>query len=198
VPSRHSSAAGGRSTLLRQIELRTGAKPVFALSGIPGSVGSGSRALWRELVPLVARPDRGFRLWPFEGDLRTLAAANAIILAEVYPRAAYAVALEELLPAWPRSLAKTHATVRASALHDLQQARWLEQAELELCGVAEAQAGEDDFDALMTAAALARLLVEGRPLAGELVDAEAEGGILGTGAIVSSVPPRGGDLTVVR
>lgn len=36
---RFLEAAGGRSTMLRQIELRTRAKPVFATSGIPGTGG---------------------------------------------------------------------------------------------------------------------------------------------------------------
>jgi hypothetical protein len=171
-------AAGGRSGLLRQVELRSGAKPVFALSGIPGSVGSGSRALWRELAPLLTRPGRGLRLWPFEGSLAALADRGAVLLAEMYPRAAYAVALAPSLPAPPLPLTKTRAPVRAETLHRLARAPWLRAHGVTLECLVEARASEDDFDALMTAAALVRLAAEGRPLCGELVDPDAEGGIL--------------------
>ena len=54
---------------LREIDRRTGAKPIFAVSGIPGTVRSGIRALWRELAPLL-REERDFSVWPFEEDLR--------------------------------------------------------------------------------------------------------------------------------
>lgn len=172
-------AAGGRSGLLRQIELRAGAKPVFVLSGIPGSVGSGSRALWRELLPLPARRDRALRIWPFEGSLAALAGSGAVVLAEMYPRAAYAVALADRLPAPPRALAKTRRDVRAEALGRLDRASWPREHGVDLGSLAAARASEDDFDALLTAAALVRLAVEGRPLSGELVDPCAEGGILG-------------------
>ena len=43
---------------------------------------------------------------------------------------------------------------------------------------------EDDFDSLFPAAALLRCLLENVPLAGGSVDARAEGGIVGTEAIV--------------
>ena len=39
---------------LRTIDERTGAKPLFAVSGIPGTVGSGTRALWKEMIPFLA------------------------------------------------------------------------------------------------------------------------------------------------
>ena len=65
-------AAGGRSLLYRQVDLRFGAKPVLALGGIPGTVGSGSRALWKELL---AGRDRSLALWPFDGELEPLGGA---------------------------------------------------------------------------------------------------------------------------
>ncbi|HPG28583.1 MAG TPA: (deoxy)nucleoside triphosphate pyrophosphohydrolase, partial [Myxococcota bacterium] len=67
--TRFIERAGGRSGVLRQIERATGAKPVFALSGIPGTVGSGSVALWRELLAVRRSGGAPFALWPFEVEL---------------------------------------------------------------------------------------------------------------------------------
>ena len=61
--------SGGR--LLRRIEEETGAKSLFIVSGIPGTVGSGTRALWQELTPLIL-PGRDFGVWPFEAPLAAL------------------------------------------------------------------------------------------------------------------------------
>ena len=187
---RFLDAAGGRSGLLRQVELRTGAKPVFALSGIPGTVGSGSRALWQELAEGLEAPERDLRLWPFDGTLARLTSEPELVLAEAYPRAAYGIALAPALPAEPRRLAKTAPAVRADALRELMAAPWIDAQGVELAGLDAARASEDDFDALMTAAALARLAAEGRPLASELVDPAVEGGILATGGGADCPNPR--------
>ena len=48
-----------------------GAKSLFIVSGIPGTVGSGTRALWQELTPLIL-PGRDFGVWPFEAPLAAL------------------------------------------------------------------------------------------------------------------------------
>jgi len=191
--TRFHQAAGGRSTLLRAIELRTAAKPVFALSGIPGTVGSGSRALWQELAPLLAQPYRDFRIWPFEGSVRHLsepAEPAKIVVAETYPRASYAVALEAALPARPRALAKTKRAARREALHALGVAPWRRASRVKLRDLEAAEADEDPFDALMAATALVSLLAEGRPLSCPLVDPLAEGGILGTGDVDLTKRPR--------
>ena len=50
----------------RRIDVKTGAKPLFAVSGIPGVVGSATRAFWKELVPLLRAGDRDFALWPWQ------------------------------------------------------------------------------------------------------------------------------------
>lgn len=189
---RFADAAGGRSGLLRQVERRAGAKPAFVLSGVPGSVGSGTRALWRELAE-PAGTARGLALWPFDGSLVELTRRRAPVLAEVYPRASYAFATAETLPTPPRALAKTKPAVRARALRALADAAWVRRHRVALADLDAAAASEDDFDALMTAAALVRLLAEGRPLADTLVDPAHEGGILGTGGIAWPPPrrPRG-------
>ncbi len=188
--SRFRHAAGGPGALRRQIEQRTGAKPVFALSGIPGTVGSGSRALWKELAPMLGAPRRSFRVWPFEGSLAELTAGGALVLAETYPRAAYGTALAASLPAPPRALGKTRREVRRATLAALQEADWVRSRRIQLGSLAAAEASEDDFDALLTAAALVRCIAEGQPLSGELVDPAVEGGILGTGTVLLPGPPR--------
>jgi 8-oxo-dGTP pyrophosphatase MutT (NUDIX family) len=175
---------GGPSAIHRQLDLRTAAKSVFALSGIPGSVGSGSRALWSELLPLLDGP-RSFTLWPFEQS-----AGAGIVVAEGFPRAAYAVALQDELPAAPTSLGKTRAAVRSDAIALLQRARWRREIGLRLRDLDAARASEDDFDALFLATALVRLHVEGRPLAHWLVDPVAEGGTLATGGVRYDRVPR--------
>jgi 8-oxo-dGTP diphosphatase len=175
---------GGRSAIHRQIDLRTAAKSVFALSGIPGSVGSGSRALWRELVPLLAAP-RSFTLWPFEHG-----AGDGVVVAEGFPRAAYAVALQDDLPAAPTSLAKTKVAARAHALVALQGASWRRELGLSLRDLDAARASEDDFDALLLGMALLRLHAQAQPLASWLVDPIAEGGILATGGVRYDRVPR--------
>lgn len=186
--ARFEEAAGGPSAVRRQIEIRTRANPVFILGGIPGTVGAGSRALWQELVPLVADGKRSFRIWPFEGDLAELISRRTIALVEIYPRAAYAIALEENLPARPLSLAKTKRDARGRALTQLQQTHWVDQGALQLRDADAALESEDDFDALIAAAALVRLMDAGHPLSCELVDPVVEGGILPTGMLQFTAP----------
>ena len=182
--SRVIESAGGKGHLLRQIERRTGGNSVFVVSGIPGSVGSGSRALWSELVTEMNRAEIDFHLWPFDGTLAHLTREPGIVLAEVYPRAAYGIALADELPDRMRPLAKTKLAAREEALSELTRAPWLMAADIALPDLEPARQNEDAFDALFTAIALVRLVMERRPLSHELVDPAAEGGILGTGGIL--------------
>jgi predicted kinase len=173
----------GIERLYRRADLQVHAKPVFAACGIPGTVGSGSRALWQELAPLLRAP-RSFRVWPFEGeDLDQLLQEAGIVLAEVYPRAVYATALAEFLPAKPRSLAKTKRDIREKVLQELKSASWIEDNGVVLGDQDAAEASEDDFDALLTAAALLRYVLTNQPLFDpDLVDS-IEGGILGVRSV---------------
>jgi 8-oxo-dGTP diphosphatase len=186
--------AGGRATLYRQIERATGGNPVFALSGIPGTVGSGSLALWRELLALRRAGGPRLRLWPFEVELDAVADAGCPVLAESYPRACYAVALAGSLPTAARSLGKSKPAVRRAALEALAASDWIRRRtrgqSLGSEALAAASQGEDDFDALLQAVALARLVDEGRTLATQLVDPRFEGGIVGTGGLEPFVPRR--------
>ena len=97
--------------LLRRIDKATGAKPIFAVSGIPGTVGSATRSLWRELIPLLGE-QRDFAVWPFEGSLQTLPSCHRIVFAETYPGLAYAAALADYLPTRRIIVSKTKREAR--------------------------------------------------------------------------------------
>jgi hypothetical protein len=92
-----NAAAQASVRLRRRIEELSHAKPVFLTSGIPGTVGSGAIDLWTGLARELT-PERDFGIWPFEGRLEELLATRRIVVGEIYPRAAYAVALSSLPP----------------------------------------------------------------------------------------------------
>ena len=140
-------------------------------------------------MPELDRSERRFRVWPFEGSLAELLSEAPVVLAELYPRAAYAVALAETLPAPPLRLAKTRPAARRAALARLSQAAWLSDHGLRLRALAEAEASEDVFDALLSVVALVRLVDLGQPLASAWVDPAVEGGILGHADPASDVDP---------
>lgn len=52
---------------LREIDKATHANPLFAVGGIPGTVGSGTRSLWQDLVRLL-RAGGNFAIWPFQAE----------------------------------------------------------------------------------------------------------------------------------
>jgi hypothetical protein len=143
--------------LERAIDKRTGAKTLFAKSGIPGSVGSAACALWQELGPQLV-PSRNFRVWPFEGDLHVLLESTPVVIGEIYPRVTYATALLDTPAAAraPLSLAKTDESIRRAAIARLKVAQWVRLLGVTIEDLGDAQANEDDFDACMTATALAR------------------------------------------
>ena len=152
-----------RGGLLRRIDGKVGAKPIFAVSGIPGTVGSGTRDLWMELIPLLTE-DRDFAVWPFEGDLEDLLAAHPITLAETYPGLAYAAALSATLPTHRLAISKTKREAREVACDLLEAAAWVREAGVDLGDLSPARADEDAFDSHLTAAALLRCVIEGMPL----------------------------------
>ena len=180
VGARRSFVQAAGFDLLRGVDRQCRGNPAFVVSGVPGSVGSATRALWQELAPML-ESKRAFRVWPFEGELDRLLRETPITVGEMYPRIAYAVAVAEELPA--RSEAprrKDRRSVREAWLSRLQSASWIHGGGVTIADVASALASEDDFDALFTAAALLRCVVENVPLPAHLVDGRAEGGILGT------------------
>jgi hypothetical protein len=176
--------------IYRRIDRITGAKAVFIKSGIPGSVGSAACALWQELAPRLTA-NRGFKVWPFEGDLQVLLESSPIVVGEIYPRAAYATALLDVPPASraPLIVAKTDAGVRRKALASLRAASLVRWLRVTFENLAEAEANEDDFDACVTAAALLRCVLDGSPLCPSRLESPAsEGGMLGTRSVNLRLP----------
>jgi len=167
------SRCGGE--LLRAIDVATGAKSVFVVSGIPGTVGSGSRALWVELAALLgSAPD--LAIWPFDGTLDAI--PKRVALAEMYPRVCYALALAPELPAAMMPLAKTSREVRDRAVDALVASAWVRDHDVALRDLDLARGDEDHFDAMMSAAAMLRCALGPHPLETATVD-PIEGGILG-------------------
>ena len=169
--------------MLRAVERATGGKPVFAVSGIPGTIGSGTREFWRELGPRLSR-ERDFEIWPFEGDPALSVPTKRFTLCEAYPRLAYAAALAENLPtatlAWPKS----RPAWRGIAYDCLGRTEWMNRDEVALDDLGRARENEDDFDALFTAAAVLRCVLENRPLCcAERVDPVAEGAMILAGVV---------------
>ena len=162
--------------LRRDVEFATHGKSVFAF-GLPGQVAPAAQALWREL--LQARQDStGLAVWPFEGSL-DIREQCGLVVAEMYPRAAYGTALSDVLPAKPRALSKTKQPTRDAEVGNLEASPWVADFGVTLDDLPAARASEDDFDALMTAAALLRLTLTGQPLTRSTPDRVSEGGILG-------------------
>ncbi|UJR85116.1 hypothetical protein [Sandaracinus amylolyticus] len=168
--------AGGR--LLREIDVATGAKSPFVVSGVPGTVGSGTRVLWAELARLLSGTC-DFAVWPFDGGLDAI--ERRIAIAEIYPRVCYSLALAPELPAPISRLAKTSREVREAAIVALERATWVRDREVALRELELARESEDHFDALMSAAGLLRCALEGRALEGERD--VIEGGILGLASV---------------
>lgn len=178
--------------LHRAIDIETGGRSPLILSGIPGTVGSGSRDVIRGLGNLDAKKAA---VWPFDGPLAVLLASGRVVLAEIYPRALYGHALLDA-PSGERclvSLGKTKGEIRNAAVVRLQRLQWHRVHNVELDGklIQRACDDEDDFDAYLSALGILRLLLEnvsledgsmrsrkceqGRPL----LDSIAEGGMLG-------------------
>src|SRR5262249_39816954 len=123
---RHAAAERG-VVMYRAIDILTGARPMFARSGIPGTVGTATCELWKELAVALAVRDRMFTVWPFEGALTAALLTCPIVLGEIYPRAAYATALLDQ-PVETRSrlsVAKTNPSIRQAAIDRLKKAEWI-------------------------------------------------------------------------
>jgi hypothetical protein len=178
--------------LLRDIDRRTSARTLFAKAGIPGSVGSGTSALWRELGSELSL-HRAFSVWPFEGSLENLPTRSRIVVAEIYPRAGYATALGAEAPHLRArlSISKTDDEVRREVVSRLPRLSWVLERSITLSDLPFAASNEDDFDACLTTMALLRCAIEDVPLSSPyLVDSVAEGGMLGTGSINLDLPEK--------
>lgn len=142
-------AAAARIPSWRAVDAATKAKTLFAKAGIPGSVGSATCALWRELGPRLT-VDRSFKLWPFEGDLGDLPQSTPVVVGEIYPRAAYATALSDASAESraPLMVSKTRADVRRDAITTLLGKDWVRRLDVSIRNLADVRSNEDDFDAL--------------------------------------------------
>lgn len=168
-------AAAAGVKLRRRVEERIKARSVFLL-GVPGQVGLAAQALWRELPGLRAG---GVAIWPYDGALEACFARRRTVLAEVYPALCYVEALTEPPAKSPRRPVKSRVEDRAQALARLARAPWAGRFGVKFEGLQRAEASEDAFDALFTAAALLRRVLEDRPLHSSApLDPIAEGGVL--------------------
>ena len=173
-----SQVEGG---MRRRIDVATGGNPLFAVAGMPGTVGAGTREVWKELIPHLS-DDREFAIWPFEDSLNCLLDKGGVVLCETYPRLAYAVALADELPTKRIRGAKTKPEWRNAKCKLLKQAGWVRENRVDLGELDPPRKNDDDFDAHFTAAAVLRCVCEGRPLADPTwIDEEAEGSMLLTG-----------------
>ena len=168
---------------LRRIDRETKAKPVFTVSGIPGTVGSGTRDFWQELAACLAS-DRDFAVWPFDGPLSELLGTNGVVLAETYPGLAYAAALADDLPTERFAVGKTKPDQRNHVCNLLEDVAWVNAYHVDIGDTAPARDDEDDFDAHLTAAAVLRCHLEGTPVVDhEWIDPVAEGSMLLAGPV---------------
>lgn len=183
------SGEGGRTQfeslveggMRREIDRRTRANLLFAVSGIPGTVGSGTRSLWTELAPLLVG-ERDFAVWPFE------VADRPITVAESYPGLAYAAAVAPRLPAGRLRVSKTQQDSREAFCDLLAAAAWVREHGVDLGNLDRARGDEDVFDSLVTAAAMLRCVLERRPLCDEgWIDPVAEGTMLLAGPVDPSL-----------
>ena len=117
------------------------------------------------------------------------------MLAETYPRACYAIALQPGHASTRRimPLAKTQPQVRAEAIRRIQQVERTRTPAVTVHDWDAAAASEDDFDACVTALALLRATLDQSVFrATALEDPRVEGGILGVGALALTPPPTSG------
>ena len=147
-------------------------------------MGAATRDCWQSLVPLLGEADRDFAVWPFDGDLLDLLADRGMVLAETYPRLAYAAALAAHPPASRIGVAKGVSDNRNLACDHLQRATWITADAVDLGDLDRVRANQDDFDAHFTAAGVLRCSVEGRDLAERSwIDPTAEGSMLLAGPV---------------
>ena len=142
----------------RACDRLAGAGPIFWLVG-PRQVGRSAVCIWRELI--TPRLDR-VALWPFDGRLKELIAADRPILAEMYP--AFLLRTLGVTVARKSDPAARAACGRALLRRvsgdtrlDLDAVRALLRS-----GFGVSRAGEDPFDATIACIGLAKLLLDDR------------------------------------
>ncbi len=177
--SRSAFELASNDGLRRPLDKKLGGNPMFVASGIPGSVGSGTLALWQELISLKNRTS--FSIWPFDGSFDFLIKRPKPVIAEIYPKACYGIALSENLPAGLTAIAKTKDIPRAQATDYLLTRNWLKKTGIVINDMELAYDNEDDFDAMISAVALLRLHLENASFETLFPENQLfEGGVLGS------------------
>ncbi|HEV8580264.1 MAG TPA: hypothetical protein VGX68_14450 [Thermoanaerobaculia bacterium] len=171
--------------LRRKIDRWVSAKPPTCVAGMPGTVGSGTAALWQELDAA-----KELAVWPFAGlDLPRLLTGRSPVLVEAYPALCYGIVLAESLPAGSVWVAKTKRAERIKTLGRLTRSpAWEPKLTIAEDLWEAATECEDDFDALFLGLALCRLAWEGQLNPGPSTlapqpDPAFEGGIVGSWCI---------------
>lgn len=107
--------------------------------------------------------------------------SRQLVVAEIYPRLAAGIALGRGRGPWPIPAMRPPPR---QALADLLASEWVRELGVRIAGHEGLEDDQDAFDALISAAALCRLVLEGVPLSDpEAEDPVAEGGMLGAGAV---------------
>lgn len=137
----------------RKTLVRAAASPLFWTLG-GQQVGRAAIAGWRDLLqPALQQSALDVRLWPFEGDLAALRAAQRIVVAETYPAES---GLHLGLPASGRGWSKRKQPDRAA--HADALLTWAGSRGVTVCddlarqihsGFGSAADGEDRFDAMI-------------------------------------------------
>ena len=187
-----SSASAQGVNIRRAIDADTAARSPLILSGIPGTVGSGSRDVLGALGNLDSTK---VAVWPFDGALTELLASGRIVVGEILSACALRSCAARRLSR--RAFAPRGRKERRPASERPRFTSWNSSNGIKIVGIAlapgllvRARGDEDDFDAYLSALAVTRLLVEGVPLEDAalrrrtrdgrpVLDTIAEGGMLG-------------------
>ena len=158
---------------------RSAASPLFWTMGAK-QVGKAAITGWRDVLRPARR--RGCALWPFDGDLTSLARQPRTVLVETYPAEAYG----QIGLRFARTASKRRQSDRAAFAPDLHA--WATRAGAAFTpdlahtiagGFGPSADGEDRFDALLGLLCMIDVVEGRRPDAPADVDRTWEGWILG-------------------
>ena len=190
IKNRWRSALGlTGEELLRACELshgsRRAASELFWTLG-PAAVGKATLNGWSTAIhPALSETDRSYAIWPFDGTLADLLAANDAVIVETYPAEAYG--LLGLRMGSPGTSKTSQASRRAEAPRLLQ---WCAEHDVELDrrlqheiedGFGPRKSGEDPFDAVVGLLGMIETLSLGGepPLPGDQAVRDVEGWMFG-------------------
>ena len=167
--------------LHRTVEAGLNSNSPLIVSGIPGTVGSGSRELWRQIWESKIRQVSNVAVWPYDGELANLLKNTQFVLAEIYPKACYGIALSDSLPSPLIALAKTKQPTREKTV---QQILDKYSNTLQIENIDQCRNNEDDFDAMISTLALHRLFEHKIILEPKTTACHSEGAVLGKAALI--------------